>query len=51
MKRNKITKYFFKSSVSDSDDSVHQPKEKDHNNMKHDVQVSNFSVLLIPTLY
>jgi len=46
MKPTKITKFFLKSSVSDS---VHQPKENDHNNIKHDVQVSTFSTVLIPT--
>ncbi|CAI6351604.1 unnamed protein product [Macrosiphum euphorbiae] len=38
MQRIKITKFFLQSSVSDS---VHQPKENDHNNMKHDVQTEN----------
>ncbi|XP_050064793.1 52 kDa repressor of the inhibitor of the protein kinase-like [Aphis gossypii] len=41
MKPTKITKFFFKSSVSDS---VHQPKENDHNNIKHDVQTENVDV-------
>lgn len=46
MQRTKITKFFLQSSVSDS---VHQPKENDHNNMKHDVQVSTFSFVFMST--